>query len=107
MPHYRKRVDANQAAIVQAMRALGWYVFDASSVGRGFPDLIAAKGGAIVLVEVKDGSKPKSEQALTPAEAKVHRDFAAAGVPVLVTRSVDDWLSTPAQVAAIRDEMQQ
>lgn len=93
MPNYRKRVDANQAQIVKAMRALGWYVFDLSRAGMGCPDLVCAKNGIVCFVEVKDGSKPKSQQALTRAEAKVHADFAAAGVPVLVIRSVEEWLA--------------
>ena len=90
---YRKRVDRNQAEIVDALRRTGWHVEDTSSTGRGFPDLVVARGSRLLLLEVKDGTKPLYAQALTPAEAMVHRDFAAAGVIVRLVRSVEDVIA--------------
>lgn len=89
---YRKRVDAKQGEIVSAFRRLGWYVHDTSRFGGGFPDVVCARGGQLILVEVKDGSKPLSQQALTPAEAKAYLAFAAAGVTIHLVRSVEDVL---------------
>jgi hypothetical protein len=85
---YAKRVDANQAAIVEALKRLGWHVHDTSRLGGGFVDLVIARRGVLRLVEVKDGSKPPSAQAFTKAEENVRADFALAGVQVLVLTSV-------------------
>jgi hypothetical protein len=66
---YARRVDANQAEIVALLRQLGCIVEVTSDVGRGFPDLVVkTPKGTVLLVEVKDGSKPKWETLLTPAE---------------------------------------
>jgi hypothetical protein len=50
----KKRVDTNQAEIVKALRAAGYYVFDQHAHGRGLPDLlVCSKSGIGVQVEVK------------------------------------------------------
>lgn len=87
---FRKRTDANHRIVTEALRAFGWHVEDTSRLGGGFPDLVCGKNGRIVLVEVKDGAKPLSKQALTPDEARVHAAFMAAGVPVQLIRSVEE-----------------
>lgn len=84
------RVDANHTEIVAHLRGLGWYVHDTSRLGGGFPDLVCAKGGKLRMVEVKDGSKPKSAQKLTADEWLEHLRFAAAGVTVHILTSVED-----------------
>lgn len=63
-----KRVDANQQAIVAALRRVGATVQILSAVGHGCPDLLAGYRGVNTLLEVKDGSKPPSARALTPDE---------------------------------------
>lgn len=65
------RVDANQPAIVAALRREGVRVFDTHRLGSGFPDLVALHrdGRSVVLIEVKDGSKPPSARRLTDDEA--------------------------------------
>lgn len=60
------RTDANQAEIVKALRAIGASVTDTSSVGQGFPDLVAGFRGRNWLLECKDGRKPPSARKLTP-----------------------------------------
>lgn len=50
---YAKQVDANQADIVRTFRRLGCSVFIASSVGKGFPDLVVGRCGETYLVECK------------------------------------------------------
>ena len=45
--------DANHNAIAQVFIDEGCSVFDASGVGQNFPDLVIAKQGDTVLVEVK------------------------------------------------------
>ena len=67
------RTDANQPQVVKALRDAGATVAITSMVGDGFPDLVVGFRGETLLIEVKDGSKPKSEQALTPDEEDFRR----------------------------------
>ena len=61
---YAKRVDSNHSLVVKTLRELGCSVFDTSSVGRGFPDLVVSKG-ATALVEVKrDETAPYTKSQL-------------------------------------------
>lgn len=84
------RVDSNQREIDDALRALGWLVWPTHRLGDGFPDRVIAKAGRLVLLEVKDGSKPPSGRRLTPAEADAHQAFHRHGVTVLVVETVAD-----------------
>ena len=78
MTRYARRVDANHAAVRDGLRALGYEVLDLSACGGGVPDLMvkirAANGMAGIphLLEVKDGAKPKSAQALTADQEAWH-----------------------------------
>lgn len=75
---HAKRVDRNHAELRDGLRALGWEVLDLSGAGCGVPDLAVKVGlGMIHLLEVKDGDKPLSAQALTPAQEQWH-NFAHA-----------------------------
>ena len=58
----RKRVDANQAAIVADLRKLGMTVVDLHEVGKGVPDLLVGWKGVCLLVEVKSGPKARLTQ---------------------------------------------
>lgn len=83
-------MDANHAEIVAAFRRLGYSVADTSRLGNGFPDLVVAKAGRTVLVEVKDGDKPPSARKLTTAE----REFKATWKgEYRIVESVDDVLA--------------
>lgn len=68
----KRKVDANQAVIVAALRAYGFAVAHTYEVGGGFPDLVIALRGWLGLVEIKDGSKPPCARKLTPDEARFH-----------------------------------
>ena len=57
---YARRVDTNQAEIVQALRQIGAHVRDTSQVGDGFPDLVVSWRGVNILVEIK-WLRPTSE----------------------------------------------
>ena len=63
MPRWAARTDANQAEIVEALRAAGAVVLILSRVGQGCADLAVGKGGKVWFMEVKT-EKGK----LTPAE---------------------------------------
>ena len=84
------RVDANHAGITSTLRQCGWVVHDTSGVGGGFPDLVIAKAGRLVLVEIKDGAKKPSARRLTKAEAAFWAKFGEAGVWVEIIESIED-----------------
>lgn len=88
------RVDANQAAIVSALRHVGASVQPLHRVGEGCPDLLVGYMGRDgvrrnILMEVKDGSKSPSARRLNARQIRWHEDW--RGVCVVVT-SVDDAL---------------
>jgi len=68
------KVDANQAAIVAALRKIGCEVLSLAAVGNGCPDLLVLRpDGLLALVEVKDGNKPPSKRRLTRHQELFHQ----------------------------------
>lgn len=55
------KVDANQDAIVSALRAAGASVQSLAAIGKGCPDLLAAFRGQMYLMEVKRERKKPNE----------------------------------------------
>lgn len=82
------RVDANHGEIVRAFNALGIRVLDLSAVGSGCPDLLILCRNRLALVEIKDGSKTRARQALTPQQMAFRAQWTDA--PLFIARSVDD-----------------
>jgi len=82
--HMRRaaKTDANQAAVVDALRKAGCSVTSLAAVGAGCPDLLVGRAGRNFLLEVKDGTKPKSARVLTPAQVEWHRGWAGEVVVV-------------------------
>jgi hypothetical protein len=79
------KVDANQSAIVEAVRKVGAEVQDLSAVGGGFPDLIVLFRGRLFLFEVKVvGGK------LTPKQIEFIKRW---GEVVNIVRSPEDALA--------------
>jgi hypothetical protein len=70
------RIDSNQPAVVAYLRGLGMSVCILSPMGKGIPDLLIGWRGLNVLLELKDGSKPPSAQALTGDERDWHAKWA-------------------------------
>ncbi len=64
-----KRIDANQPEIVEALRAIGAWVFDTHCLGHGFPDLLVHYHDKFFLFEVKNGNGR-----LTAAEQEFRRE---------------------------------
>lgn len=84
-----RRTDANQAQVMKDLRKLGYYVEDLSQVGGGVPDLLVGTPcSKLVLVEVKDGTKPPSKRSLTPDQEQWHGLWHR--FPVLVALSAGD-----------------
>jgi Holliday junction resolvase len=78
------KTDANQPEIVQALRAAGISVQSTATIGKGFPDLIAAKGDQCWLIEVK---MPKGT--LTPDQQRFLSEWKGT---VHIARTVEDAL---------------
>ena len=55
--HYSAKRDANQPAIVAALKRAGASVVDLAAVGKGVPDLLVGRNGTTFLIEVKDASQ--------------------------------------------------
>lgn len=89
------RIDANHRAIVRALRDVGCYVEPRlARIGGGCPDLLVCRQGVWRVAELKDGSKPPSEQQLTPAEQVWHAEaLMIGGGKVEIWRSADEALA--------------
>jgi len=85
------KTDANQAAIVQALRQAGCQVLSLAALGSGVPDLLVRRGGTLqlYLLEVKDGNKSASRRKLTPDQVAFHRHW-----PVHIVNNVEEALLT-------------
>lgn len=87
---YANRIDANQNAIVDALRAAGATVRIISQ-GNGIPDLLVGFQQRTYLMEVKDGEKPPSARKLTVEEAKFFEDW--RGGTLLIVNNVEEALA--------------
>ena len=72
---YANRVDDNQRPLVELWRRMGASVLILSGVGKGCPDVLVGYNGLCALVEIKDGSKPPSQQKLTALEMEFHESW--------------------------------
>ncbi len=70
-----KKADANQPAIVKAIRKMGASVQHLHTVGQGCPDIMIGLNGYNYLAELKDGDKPPSARKLTSDERDWHRQW--------------------------------
>ena len=91
------RVDSNHGAIKAAFAQLGCWTLDLSRVGSGCPDLLVMSQATkrMLLVEVKDGEKVPSAQALTPDQVRFHREWQGA---VRIVTSIDDAAKVVAEL---------
>lgn len=89
---YARKVDANHARIVKALRGVGVGVIDTSQHGE-FVDIVTVHRGVIRLVEVKDGAKPPSARTLTDAQVRLHALVESHGGAVHVVTSEDEAIS--------------
>lgn len=80
---YAKRRDVNHSAIRDGLRAVGWSVYDAGSVGGDFPDLVVGAAGLTFLVEVK---APRGR--LSAGQSAFANSW--RGGPVIVARTTED-----------------
>ena len=84
------RVDANQAAIVKALRKAGVSVLDLSMLGDGCPDLLCATTQRQELIEVKRPKSPGRPQGtLTDDQIAFMQDWPR---PVYVVMTIEEAL---------------
>lgn len=81
------KVDANQPAIVRALRRMGFSVQHLHAVGEGCPDLLCGRRGKNYLIEVKDGDKPPSARRLKDAQEEWHSAW--RGDVVVITSPIE------------------
>ena len=86
---YANRIDANQNAIVQALRECGATVRIISQ-GGGIPDLLVGYNEYTILMELKDGSKPPSARKLTEDEQKFFDEW--TGGMLAIVNSIEEAL---------------
>ena len=77
------RTDANQQAVIDALRQVGATVHSLASIGNGCPDLLVGFRERTFLMEVKDGSKPPSEKRLTPDQVVWHNKWTGGSLSVV------------------------
>jgi len=64
--------DANQESIIAALRQIGCTVH---VVNRAPFDIVVGRNGKTYILELKDGRKPPSAQALKPSQEKFKREW--------------------------------
>ena len=77
------KVDANQGEIVDALRGHYCSVALLHRVGGGVPDLLVGYQGRNILMEVKDGAKPASQQKLTGPQVEFHAAWRGANIHIV------------------------
>ena len=85
------KIDANQPAIVAALRKVGAQVFSLAGAANGIPDLLCSHRGVTVLLEVKDGTLAPSRRQLTDDQVKFHAEW--NGGPLFIVNSVSEALA--------------
>jgi hypothetical protein len=79
--------DKNHAAIVEALEQAKIAVIDMSHMGKGFPDLVVARRGVNLLVEIKNPETLYGRRGLN----KLQRSWASSWpAPVYILRTLDD-----------------
>ncbi len=81
------RVDGNQAAIVQTLRAIGASVLHTHQLKNCF-DILVGYRGRTFLMEIKDPSQPPSARQLTPGEAEFRRTW--QGTPYHIVHTPEE-----------------
>lgn len=89
MPYRRVSRDRNQQAIVDTLRAVGAFVYDAAHVGGGFPDLVCSFRERVYLLEVKS-TNWYGKKGLNESQKRF--STALEGLPVSVVTTPDEAL---------------
>ena len=77
---FSSRQDKNHSSIVKDLKLLGYQVHEMKSVGSGFPDILVARHGRMVLMEIK-----VEDGALNDKQKKWHNEWQGPEVPIIRT----------------------
>ena len=94
--YHRSKIDSNHPEIVQAFRALGWYILSTAPL-KAACDLMVIRNGRVIAVEIKDGSLSPSKRKLSEGEAKFRHNWCINGGEYALITSVDDVLTLPSR----------
>lgn len=86
---YAKKVDNNQAEIVEALRGIGCEVESITGC-KGMPDLLVSLGKRIYLLEVKN---KEGKNKVNDDQINFHKRF-----PVSVVRNIDEALEAVTKI---------
>lgn len=95
-----RRVDANHAEVVAALRAIGATVLDIHDIGNGAPDLVVGFRAVNLLLKIKDGRKPVSARKLTEDEQKFFEEWRG---PIHIVYGVADAIDVVNRMTASDD----
>ena len=84
------RIDANQPAIVAALRRIGASVLHLHQLKNCF-DILVGYRGRTFLMEIKDPAQPPSKRKLTEGEAEFRESW--RGTPYYIVHSPDEALA--------------
>jgi hypothetical protein len=84
------RIDANQPAIVAALRRIGASVLHVHQLKNCF-DLLVGYRGRTFLMEIKDPAQPPGKRQLTEGEAEFQRTW--RGSPYHIVHTPDEALA--------------
>lgn len=79
----RARTDANQQAVIDALRQAKATVHSLAEIGNGCPDLLVGYNGRTYLMEVKDGTKAPSEIRLTVNQVEWHKNWTGGSLSIV------------------------
>jgi hypothetical protein len=102
MSYRIRRIDHNQNEIVKFFRENHCKVFITSSLGNGFPDIIVKIKDNIFLIEIKDGKKSPSQQALTVKEIQFHDAWYPNVCIINSLEAAKDWLNKIVNCSSIQ-----
>jgi hypothetical protein len=97
---HHPRLDANQPAIVGALRRLpGVTVYSTAGLGNGFPDIAVGYKGTTTLWELKDPAKPPSARKLAPMEAVFFEKWTGHAAVALCWEDIAKAIGHPVALA--------
>jgi hypothetical protein len=87
---YLRRVDSNQSGIVEELLKRGFSVRSLAALGKGVPDLLVARGGINLLVELKSEKARVSGKKMRETDDR-QREFRMLWQgPVIQARTADE-----------------
>lgn len=90
MPRRAANKDRNQGPIVETLRGVGAFVFDASGIGGGFPDLLVSFRQDVYLIEIKNPESWYGKKGMSDSQKRFCEQL--RGFPIHVATTPDEAL---------------